>query len=52
LKNIAAEAAPTSAHPGCWSATLARWLGVNDCDLATIFPYLSNFPTSNLGLMG
>ncbi|MEO7432506.1 MAG: DUF1501 domain-containing protein [Dokdonella sp.] len=35
-----------------YSATLARWLGVNDCDLATIFPYLANFPTSNLGFMG
>lgn len=35
-----------------YSATLARWLGVNDCDLATIFPTLANFPTSNLGFMG
>ncbi|MEO8672752.1 MAG: DUF1501 domain-containing protein [Tahibacter sp.] len=35
-----------------YSATLARWLGVNDCDLATIFPYLANFPTSDLGFMG
>jgi uncharacterized protein (DUF1501 family) len=32
-----------------YSATLARWLGVNDCDIATIFPYLSNFPTGDLG---
>ncbi|MEO7324331.1 MAG: DUF1501 domain-containing protein [Dokdonella sp.] len=35
-----------------YSATLARWFGVNDCDLATIFPYLGNFPTSNLGFLG
>ncbi|MEP7042688.1 MAG: DUF1501 domain-containing protein [Dokdonella sp.] len=35
-----------------YSATLARWLGVGDCDLATIFPYLERFPTSNLGFLG
>jgi uncharacterized protein (DUF1501 family) len=35
-----------------YSATLARWLGVNDCDLATIFPYLANFPNANLGFLG
>jgi uncharacterized protein (DUF1501 family) len=34
-----------------YSATLARWLGVNDCDLATIFPYLTNFQ-ANLGFLG
>ena len=34
-----------------YSATLARWLGVADCDLATIFPYLANF-APDLGFMG
>jgi uncharacterized protein (DUF1501 family) len=34
-----------------YSATLARWLGVNDCDLATIFPYLGNFASSDLGFL-
>jgi hypothetical protein len=35
-----------------YSVTLARWLGLNDCGLATIFPYLANFPTGDLGFMG
>jgi uncharacterized protein (DUF1501 family) len=34
-----------------YSATLARWLGVNACDLDTIFPNLVNFPTNDLGFM-
>ena len=34
-----------------YSATLAHWFDVNDCDLATLFPYLNNFPTSQLGLL-
>jgi len=34
-----------------YSATLARWLGVNECDIATIFPYLSNFPVGDLGFL-
>ena len=34
-----------------YSATLARWLGVNQCDLDTIFPTLANFPTNDLGFM-
>ncbi len=34
------------------AATLARWMGVtSSTDLATIFPNLINFPTSNLGFM-
>ncbi|MEO7064179.1 MAG: DUF1501 domain-containing protein [Dokdonella sp.] len=34
-----------------YSATLARWLGVNECDLATIFPYLGNFASGDLGFL-
>lgn len=34
-----------------YSATLARWMGVSDCDLAEIFPYLGNFASSDLGFM-
>jgi uncharacterized protein (DUF1501 family) len=34
-----------------YSATLARWLGVSDCDIATIFPYLANFGTGDLGFL-
>jgi uncharacterized protein (DUF1501 family) len=39
-----------------YSATLASWLGVNDCDIASIFPYVNNFTnaqtgTWNLGFM-
>jgi uncharacterized protein (DUF1501 family) len=28
---------------GALYATLARWLGVSGCDLATIFPYPASF---------
>jgi uncharacterized protein (DUF1501 family) len=34
-----------------YSATLARWLGVQDCDIAEIFPYVGNFATNNLGFL-
>jgi uncharacterized protein (DUF1501 family) len=32
-------------------ATMGRWFGVSDSQLATIFPNLASFPTSNLGFM-
>jgi uncharacterized protein (DUF1501 family) len=35
-----------------YSATLARWIGLNDCDIASIFPYVNNFATNNLGFLG
>jgi uncharacterized protein (DUF1501 family) len=35
-----------------FSATLAKWLGVSSCDIGTIFPYVGNFPTADLGFMG
>jgi uncharacterized protein (DUF1501 family) len=34
-----------------YSATLANWLGVSSCDIASIFPYVGNFPTANLGFL-
>jgi uncharacterized protein (DUF1501 family) len=34
-----------------YSATLAKWLGVNSCDIDTIFPYVKNFPTADLGFL-
>ncbi|HZP88360.1 MAG TPA: DUF1501 domain-containing protein [Burkholderiales bacterium] len=35
-----------------YGATLARWFGASDADLATIFPNLAKFASSNLGFMG
>ncbi len=34
-----------------YAATLARWLGVGDGDIADIFPSLANFGTADLGFM-
>ena len=34
-----------------YAATLARWFGVTDADLPTIFPHLSRFPVQDLGFM-
>ena len=34
-----------------YAATLARWFGVADGDLPTLFPLLDRFPTSDLGFM-
>ncbi|MBS0591334.1 MAG: DUF1501 domain-containing protein, partial [Proteobacteria bacterium] len=34
-----------------YSATLASWLGVSNCDIATIFPYVKNFSNTNLGFL-
>ena len=34
-----------------YSATLARWFGVADSDLTTVFPNLGNFPTRTLGFL-
>jgi uncharacterized protein (DUF1501 family) len=35
-----------------YGATLARWFGVQDADLGTVFPNLSRFSTSNVGFLG
>ena len=35
-----------------YAATMAQWFGVSSANLSSIFPYVSNFPTSNLGFLG
>jgi uncharacterized protein (DUF1501 family) len=35
-----------------YAATMARWFGLSDAELSLVFPYINNFPTSNLGFMG
>lgn len=35
-----------------YSATLARWFGVSQSDLATVFPNLGRFAKPNLGFLG
>ncbi len=34
-----------------YAATLARWFGLNDAEMSLVFPFINNFPTSNLGFM-
>ena len=34
-----------------YGATLARWFGLSDADIATVFPNLSRFPSANLGFL-
>jgi uncharacterized protein (DUF1501 family) len=34
-----------------YAATLARWFGVPDTELATVLPNIGRFPSSNLGFM-
>lgn len=34
-----------------YAATLAKWYGIADKDLPTLFPNLKNFPTGDLGFM-
>jgi len=34
-----------------YGATLASWFGLPSADMATVFPHLSRFPTSNLGFV-
>jgi uncharacterized protein (DUF1501 family) len=35
-----------------YGATLARWFGVSDAALASVFPSLAKFPRNNLGFLG
>ena len=35
-----------------YGATLARWFGVSASDMATVFPNIGGFTTSNLGFLG
>jgi uncharacterized protein (DUF1501 family) len=35
-----------------YAATMAQWFGVSSANVTTLFPYLSNFGTSNLGFVG
>ena len=35
-----------------YAATLARWYGVADVDVPTVFPFIGRFATSNLGFLG
>ena len=35
-----------------YAATLAKWFGVADADMPSIFPNLANFTTANLGFLG
>jgi uncharacterized protein (DUF1501 family) len=34
-----------------YAATLARWFGLLDEELPLVFPYIANFPTTNLGFL-
>ncbi len=34
-----------------FAATLARWYGVSQADIPLVFPFINNFPTSDLGFM-
>ena len=34
-----------------YAATLARWFGVANGDIDTLFPLVNRFPTSDLGFM-
>jgi uncharacterized protein (DUF1501 family) len=35
-----------------YAATMAQWFGVSAADVGSIFPYVGNFSTSNLGFLG
>jgi uncharacterized protein (DUF1501 family) len=35
-----------------YAATMAQWFGVSPSNVSSIFPYVANFPTSNIGFLG
>ena len=35
-----------------YAATLARWYGLPEANMAAVFPKITNFPNTNLGFMG
>lgn len=35
-----------------YAATLARWYGLPEANMPTVFPKITNFPNTNLGFMG
>jgi uncharacterized protein (DUF1501 family) len=35
-----------------YAATMAEWFGVTPANINSIFPYVANFPTANLGFLG
>lgn len=35
-----------------YAATMAQWFGVSQANIGSIFPYVGNFPTSNIGFLG
>jgi uncharacterized protein (DUF1501 family) len=41
---------PTTASTQ-YAATLAQWFGVSTAQLPTVFPYIGNFSTNNLGFV-
>jgi uncharacterized protein (DUF1501 family) len=34
-----------------YAATLARWFGLTEQQIPLVFPFINNFPTSNLGFL-
>ncbi len=35
-----------------YAATMARWFGVTPANIGSVFPYVGNFPTANVGFLG
>jgi uncharacterized protein (DUF1501 family) len=35
-----------------YAATMAQWFGVSPANIPSVFPYVANFPASNIGFLG